>query len=59
MASEERPLKVITIRIFESDLEKLQMYYAQVGYNVAIRRLISRHIQKLESKDAQGKGSSN
>lgn len=41
-------LTKIAIRIFDEDLERLKKYYPEIGYNVAIRTLVTQHLNKLD-----------
>lgn len=41
-------LTKIAIRIFDADLERLKTYYPELGYNIAIRTLITQHLNKLD-----------
>lgn len=43
-------LTKIAIRIFDTDLERLKKYYPEVGYNVAIRTLVTQHLNKLDQR---------
>jgi len=45
----ERPAKLVTIRLFEDDLEALQLTYS-TNYNVIVRSLVARHVRKLREK---------
>lgn len=48
----ERPAKLVTLRLFENDLEYLQLTYS-TNYNVIVRSLVSRHVRKLRSKTVE------
>ncbi len=45
--SEPRPMKKMTIRLFEDDLAYLRSAYQGTGYNTILRSLASRHVRKL------------
>ena len=49
MPKEERPLSIISVRLFTYDLEQLREFYPR-GYNKVIRKLVGRHIRKLEER---------
>lgn len=46
-------LEKITIRIFKGDVEALNRYYPTTGHNVVIRKLIRKHLRKMEELDSQ------
>ncbi len=48
----ERPAKLVTLRLFEDDLEYLQLCYA-TNYNVIVRSLVARHVRKLRVKTVE------
>lgn len=39
-----------TFRLFEGDVEKLQIFYPETGANAIIRTLIHKHVEEIESK---------
>ena len=64
MPKEERPLSIISVRLFTYDLEQLKEFYPR-GYNKVIRKLVARHIRRLKersdraierNRDALGRG---
>lgn len=46
-------LEKVTIRIFKGDLEAINRYYPTTGHNVVIRKLIRKHLRKMEELDSQ------
>ena len=49
----ERPAKLVTLRLFEDDLEKLILAYSGTGYNAVVRALVARHVRKLTAKTVE------
>jgi hypothetical protein len=47
---DDRPTVKISCRVYDTDLERLRVYYPNTGYNLVIRRLIARHVRRLEEK---------
>jgi len=50
MSNESKPLEKITLRVFKGDIDRMSKYYPKVGYNRAIRTLISEHLKVLDEK---------
>ena len=51
--SSDRPLKLVTVRIFEDDHEYLKLAYAAAGYNKVLRALAARHVRRLKTKTVE------
>lgn len=49
----ERDARMVTIRLFEDDLDYLKLAYSGVGYNSVVRALVARHIRKLKTKTVE------
>ena len=49
----ERPAKLVTIRLFDDDIDYLKLCYAGAGYNVIVRALVARHVRKLRVKTVE------
>lgn len=45
----EREARLVTLRLFEDDLEYLKLTYS-TNYNVIVRSLVARHVRKLKTK---------
>jgi len=46
----DEPLRIIQVRIFESDYQKLKNFYAQdEGINGVIRTIVHKYIQDMEN----------
>lgn len=43
-------LEKVTIRLNVGDAERLRSYYPRLGYNEAIRRLVSHHLRQLDER---------
>ena len=52
MPKEDRNLSLVSVRLFEHDLEKLKEFYPR-GYNKVIRKLVARHVRKLEERSGR------
>lgn len=48
----------VTIRLFEGDRERLEQYFPHIGYNAAIRQLVSKALRLLDEKTTRGMGES-
>jgi hypothetical protein len=48
----DRKPRVVTIRLFDDDIEYLKLTYSR-GYNQIIRALVARHVRKLRVKTAE------
>ncbi len=49
----ERKPKLVTIRIFEEDLDYMKLAYSGTGYNQVVRALVARHVRKLSAKTVE------
>lgn len=49
----DRPLEIITIKLFDGDRAALQNFYPGVGYNAVIRKLVDNHVRKLREREAR------
>ncbi len=49
----ERPANLVTLRLFDDDMEYLRLCYAGTGYNSIVRALVARHVRKLRNKTAE------
>lgn len=47
----ERPMKKVMVRLYESDLEYLKQNFSHMGYNRAIRMLISDFVKKNKARE--------
>ena len=47
------PLRKETIRFFEGDTDTLQEFYPQIGFNRAIRELVSQHCKALRERQSR------
>lgn len=45
----DRPLEVVTLRLYEGDRERMRDLYPSLGYNRAIREIIHKHLRQAES----------
>ncbi len=43
----ERDASLVTIRLFDDDMDYLKLTYSGVGYNSVVRALVARHVRKL------------
>lgn len=43
-------LQKVTIRLNSGDRDRLHQYYPRLGYNAAIRKLVSAHLRKCDEK---------
>ena len=43
----------VTIRPFKEDVDVLRTAYGKAGYNDIIRRLVARHVRRLEEATAK------
>lgn len=41
------------IRFFKGDLERLQQFYPNIGYNHVVRTLVRKHLKALEERLAE------
>ena len=48
-----RPLKLVTVRIFEDDHEYMKLAYPTSGYNKVLRALAARHCRRLKTKTVE------
>ena len=48
-AKDIQPMRKITIRLYETDLDLLRMAYQSAGYNQVIRSLVARHARRLRN----------
>ena len=48
-----KPLKLVTVRIFQDDHEYLKLAYAAAGYNKVLRALTARHVRRLRTKTVE------
>lgn len=46
---ETEPLKKHTLFLYDGDFDKLATFYPELGASVAVRRIVRKHIQRLES----------
>jgi len=51
--SDERPMKMVTLRLFIEDLDYLRLAYPAGGYNRIVRALVQRHIRALRNRTAE------
>ena len=49
----DRPLQVVTIRLFRDDLRYLRLAYPVGGYNSIVRAIVARHVRALRNKTAE------
>ncbi len=47
--SDPRPMRKMTIRLYEDDLAYLKAAYQGTGYNKILRALAARHVRKLRA----------
>jgi hypothetical protein len=53
----EKQLQKISLRLYQSDVDALKIYYPSAGYNRIIRGLVSRHVRELDAAyEAKRKG---
>lgn len=50
MKKAERPLRKVTMNLFEDQMEALQGYYPDVGASAIIRRLIDSYIEQIKGR---------
>ena len=48
--ADQRDFVKVTIRLNAGDPERLGAYYPKLGYNAAIRKLVSEHLKRLDAK---------
>jgi len=48
-SAETKPMKKMTVRFYEDDLEYLRDAYPGTGYNSVVRALASRHVRRLRA----------
>lgn len=46
-------MRMVTIRLFSSDVEELKKFYPDAGYNKIIRLLVRRHVNQLRQRSAE------
>jgi hypothetical protein len=46
---ETEPLKKHTLFLYDGDFDKLATFYPELGASVAVRRVVRKHIQRLEA----------
>ncbi len=49
----EREPRLVTIRLFDEDIEYLKLTYSGTGYNSVIRALVARHVRKLKTRTVE------
>ncbi len=49
----EREAKLVTIRLFEGDVDYLKLAYSAAGYNKVVRALVARHVRRLKTKTVE------
>ena len=55
----DKPLEVVTIKLFLGDKETLGKFYpAPLGYNAAIRQIVNHHCNKLREAESRQGGQS-
>jgi hypothetical protein len=53
MPTTRRPLKKVTLQLFEGDFEFLQSYYRDIGGSAIVRELVAIHRAEIESRLTQ------
>lgn len=48
--------RMVTIRIFEDDLETLRQFHPRSGHNMAIRHIVNKYCRKLREQYSQNGG---
>lgn len=43
-------LVMISLRVYQSDVKRLKKYFPDLGYNMAVREIIKRHLDFLDKK---------
>lgn len=49
-SNETEDLKKHTLHLYAGDFDKLASFYPDLGPSVALRRIVRKHIQQLETK---------
>ena len=49
----EKKLRLVTVRLFEDDVDYLKLSYATAGYNKVLRALAARHVRRLRTKTVE------
>jgi len=52
----DRPLRKMTLRLFDDDLDLLRVAYPHCGYNEVVRALVSKHCRRLREITAERLG---
>ena len=50
---DDKELVRVNLRLYKSDLEAIRRLYPNVGYNMAVRRIVHKRIRFLEERDAR------
>lgn len=50
MKRSEFPIKKHTIRLYEGDTEKLDLFYPELGHNAVIRETVHRLVKRTEER---------
>ena len=53
MPRTDEKLEKATIRLFAGDAKRLADYYPNVGYNVAIRKIVRNHLRALDERASE------
>lgn len=53
----DRPLENVALRLYAGDKEVLKRFYPEIGYNAAIREIVTKHVAKLKELESR-KGTS-
>lgn len=51
--SNEKLMKMVTLRLFIDDLDYLRLAYPAGGYNRVVRALVQRHVRALRNRTAE------
>lgn len=49
----DRPLVPVALRLYEGDKEVLARFYPEIGYNAAVRELVTKHVAKLKELESR------
>lgn len=50
---EVEPLQRVTLNLFQSDYETMQLAYNEIGAQKAIRNIVRAHVQRLRQRAAE------